>query len=381
MKRSFFILLIASACVLTASAQPAKRRADAVQQAKGQGTPAAQAAPPKQTTQNAPRGASYRDFPTAQPMPADAAWRRDIYRSIDLMRDENAALYYPTLPQDGRMNLFSYLFKLLLRKQIKAYDTKLDANEDFSEGNEVTARTLMDRYKMHYETKDGRLRVSDADIPSDEVKMFYIKESVYYDQHTSTFHTRVTALCPVLLRGDDDLGGTETRYPMFWVRFDDIAPQLGKLMLMGSNYNNAATLSADDFFTLGRYKGDIFRTVNMQDRLLANYCVTDSDMIREQLRIEGELTAFEDHIWGKDEKPATPAALAADATEAAADSTAAVDAAQAETKVSSRRGSSGRRGSKTASAPKQPKQKKPKAQKPKSSGRSGAGYSVRRERH
>ena len=374
MKRSFFILLIASACVLTATAQPAKRRADAVQQAKGQGTPAAQAAPPKQTTQNAPRGASYRDFPTAQPMPADAAWRRDIYRSIDLMRDQNAALYYPTLPQDGRMNLFSYLFKLLLRKQIKAYDTKLDANEDFSEDNEVTARTLMDRYKMHYETKDGRLRVSDADIPSDEVKMFYIKESVYYDQHTSTFHTRVTALCPVLLRGDDDLGGTETRYPMFWVRFDDIAPQLGKLMLMGSNYNNAAMMSADDFFTLHRYEGDIYRTVNLQDRLLSNYCQTDSDMVREQNKIEKELTDFQEHVWGRDTVAAKKQELAEEADDEETDSIEAEE--QPVVKKKSTRSSKNSR--RSALKSKSSKQTKAKATRQRSS---SSRFSVRRERH
>ena len=34
--------------------------------------------------------------------------------------------------------------------------------------------------------------------------------------------------------------------------------------------------------------------------MLANYCKTDSDMTREQKRIEKELTTFEDHVWGAD---------------------------------------------------------------------------------
>ena len=37
-------------------------------------------------------------FPTTVEQPADASWRRDIYRELDLTKDENAALYYPVEP-------------------------------------------------------------------------------------------------------------------------------------------------------------------------------------------------------------------------------------------------------------------------------------------
>ena len=379
MKR--ILLAILSATLVTAAtAQPAKRRSEATPQAAGQ--PAAA----KQVTRNAPSGVSYRDFPTAQAMPSDVSWRRDIYRALDLTKDANASLYYPTMPQDGRMNLFSYLFKLLLRKQIKAYDTKLDANEDFSPSNEVSAKELMDRYKMFYEVKDGRMRVNDADIPSDEVKMYYIKESVYYNQHTATFHSRVTALCPVLLRGDTEFGGTDARYPMFWVKFDDIAPQLGKLMLMGSNYNNAAMMSADDFFTLNRYEGEIYRTVNLQDRLLSNYCETDSDMVREQRKIEKELSDFQEHVWGRDsvavqaEEEPEPEMVIED-PDAASDSV----AVAAPRPIVRRTPATRRAPAAKPKAARPAKQKDAARKKQKRTGAarsgSGSGFSVRRERH
>ena len=287
-----------SACVLTASAQPAKRRADAVQQAKGQGT-AAGATPPKQTTQNAPRGASYRDFPTAQPMPADAAWRRDIYRSIDLTQDANATLYYPLEQEGDQINLFTYIFRLIMRGQIKAYAYTLSGNEKFDDANIVKAKDLLDRYHIYYETKDGRTHINDSDIPAAEVTEYFIKESSYFDQRTATFHTKVVALCPVLKRADD-FGGADARYPMFWVKYSDLEPYLTKLPLTGSNYNNAATMSADDYFAMNRYKGKIYKTNNLQGRVLANYCTTDSAMTKEQNKIEKQLTDFEQHIWGKD---------------------------------------------------------------------------------
>ncbi len=394
----FLISLLAVTAVL---AQPARRRNQqqtsitqkqqvmvpvAGQTPQGTSQADSQAKPKKQSAPAKKAGVSYRDFPTAQPMPQDVSWRRDVYRILDLSQDENASLYYPTMPQDGRQNLFSYIFYLLRKRMIKAYDTKLDANEDFSAGNTVSARELMDRYKMYYERDSIKktITIRDADIPSDEVKLYYVKESVYYNQNTATFHSRVTALCPVLVRGDVEFGGSEARYPMFWVKYDDIAPYLGKLPLMSSNYNNAATLSADDFFTLGRYKGDIYRTVNLQDRLLSNYCQTDSDLQREQQRIEGELTDFRRHVWGDDSIAAPQQADTAEADSVKGDADSDEEAAPAPAKK--RRSVSTARRTRSASSSRQ-KQKatKPKKQKPasapKASKSGGGGFSVRRARH
>lgn len=375
MKKIFALILLICALgqASEASAQPPRRRAEQQQKQEQQ--------------QNSPRGSSYRGFPTAQSMPSDAAWRRDLYRTLDLTKDANAVLYYPTTPQDGRENLFTYLFKLLLRKQIKAYDYKLDGNEDFSSKNEVTAKQLMDRYHIFYESKGDKVRVNDADLPSDEVKAYFIKESTYYDQHTASFRSQVTALCPVLKRGDSDFGGELAQYPMFWVKMQDVAPYLGKLMLMGSSLNNAAMMSADDFFTMKCYKGDIYKAVNLQDRLLSNYCLDDSAMLKEQKRIEKQLTDVQEHVYGRDS--AYYARLRADSlAQAEADSIAAAGKATRRTSASRRSSSASSRRTRTASvssssstkAPKQRKQRtSSKASRPKSS--SGGGLSVRRQRH
>ena len=364
--------------VLSLVAQPPRRRAEQQQKTE--------------QAQNAPKGTAYREFPTAQTMPSDAAWRRDLYRSLDLTKEANAILYYPVTPQNGQQNLFTYLFKLLLRKQIKVYDYKLDGNEDFSAKNEVTAKELMDRYNIFYEEKDGKVRVNDADLPSEEVKVYFIKESTYYDQHTASFRTQVTAICPVLKRGDADFGGEMAQYPMFWVKMQDVAPYLGKLMLMGSSLNNAAMMSAADFFTLGCYEGDIYKAVNLQDRLLSNYCPDDSAMMKEQRRIEKQLTDVQEHVYGRDS--AYYAKLRADSlAQVAADSLAAqgkkvrttrTATARRSSGVSARRssGSSSSGSSSSGSSSKSSKTKTPKATKPKSSGgSSGKGLSVRRQRH
>lgn len=370
------LLALGFTFAVSAVAQPPRRRAEMQQK--------------KEQQQNAPRGSAYREFPTAQPMPEYVNWRRDLYRSLNLNKEANAVLYYPTTPQDGRENLFSYLFKMLLRKQVKAYDYKLDGNEDFSPKNQVTAKELMDRYHIYYESKGDKVRVNDADLPTEEVKMYFVKESTYYDPQTASFRSQVTALCPVLVRGESDFGGEMAQYPMFWVKMSDIAPYLGKLMLMSSSLNNAAMVSADDFFTLGCYEGEIYKAVNLNDKLLSNYCENKQAVDREQQRIEKQLADVQEHVYGRDS--VYYAKLRADSiAQAQADSLAALPRSS---RSSHRGGTSGRRSSlssrrerstsvkSTKPAKSSSRSKKAKVSKPKATGNSrGGGLSVRRQRH
>lgn len=372
------IVLLALGFTFAASAiaQPPRRRAQMQQQ--------------KEQKQNAPRGSAYREFPTAQPMPEYVNWRRDLYRSLDLTKEANAVLYYPTTPQDGRENLFSFLFKMLLRKQVKAYDYKLDGNEDFSPKNQVTAKELMDRYHIFYESKGDKVRVNDADLPSEEVKMYFVKESTYYDPNTASFRSQVTALCPVLVRGETDFGGEMAQYPMFWVKMSDVAPYLGKLMLMSSSLNNAAMVSADDFFTLGCYEGEIYKAVNLNDKLISNYCTDEKAVAREQKRIEKQLTDVQEHVYGRDS--VYYAKLRADSiAQAQADSLAALPRHSRSSRRGgsvSRRSSISSRGSRGTSVKKakpaktSSRAKKAKVSRSKAGGNSrGGGLSVRRQRH
>lgn len=241
-------------------------------------------------------------FPTASKMPEDVVWRRDVYRQLDLTLDKNAPLYYPVEPHGNQVNLFTFLFRMMLDNKVKVYEYSLDGNESFAEKDEIKPRDFLEKYSIYYEENGDRLMVSNSDIPSASVTRMYLKESIYFDQRTSTFHTQVTALCPVLVR-EDDFGGASTPYPLFWVKYSDAAPFLSKLPMMGSNYNNVTNMTADDYFTLNRYEGEIYKTNNLQGRVLANYCKTDSALVKEQNRIEKELTDLELSVWGKIETP------------------------------------------------------------------------------
>ena len=242
-------------------------------------------------------------FPTSAEMPEDVVWRRDIYRQLDLMADKNAPLYYPVEPTDKQVNLFTFLFRLFLTKRLPVYTYKLDGNESFAEKDRVTdVKEILDRYYIYYEEKDGKYVVADNDVPSAQVTRYYVKESSYFDQRTGTYHAKVTALCPVLIE-DDGMGATAAPKPLFWIKYDDVAPYLSRLPIMSSNLNNVTNMTADDYFTMNRYEGKIYKTANMQGRVLANETDT-AKMESEQKKIEQQLVDFEQSIWKLREKEA-----------------------------------------------------------------------------
>ena len=299
-------------------------------------------------------------YPTSVEMPEEVAWRRDIYREIDLREEENAGLYDPVEPQGKKMNLFTYVFKLALGGYIPVYEYNLDGIEVLEESAKVEMKTILENYHIFYEEQNGKLKVDNSDIPSAEVKMYYLKESAYFDQANSSFHIKPIAFCPVMMRSDfDDEDGT--KYPLFWVKYSEVEPYLSRQTVKTSDFNDAAMMSMDDYFTRNKYKGKIYKTANRLGKTLAQIAGNDSTKLSdEQKRIEAELEAFRQHIFGDKEKRDS------------LDSIAAADPKKAKAMAKQRQSKE-----KTEKV----KSRKPSSGGSSSSGSSSARVSVRRERH
>ena len=223
-------------------------------------------------------------------------WKREIYRSLNLEVEENATLYYPVEPMGESMNLFTLLFRLILSGDITAYKYNLDGYESFIEENKMDPKTMLENYRVYYEEKDGELIVGKSDVPSAEVLSYYVKESHYYDQRKGAYGKQITAICPVLHRGGE-FSSEVTKYPMFWVNYEDIKPYLTQHTVMTGNLNNVARTTFDDFFTRGLYKGDIYKTVNAKNLALSQYCKDSVEIKNEQQKIEQQLKDFETNLW------------------------------------------------------------------------------------
>ena len=298
-------------------------------------------------------------------VPQEVVWKRDIYRSLDLKNEKNASLYYPVEPMGGSVNLFTYVFRLILDGTITAYKYNLDGYESFDEENKIAPKDLLDNYRIYYEEQDGGFVVNKSDVPSGEVLSYYIKESNYYDQRTATYNTRVTAICPVLHRTANEFSTEIVKYPMFWLNYDEISTLLAQQTLVTSSYNNVSSMTINDYFVKNCYDGEIYKTVNLRNLALNQYCKDSTAVKKEQANIEKQLADFRANLWNT---PKPVVAATTDSTTVASDSAA--------TEKSEKK--SLFRSTKKKSSDKKESAKKKKSSSKSSSG--GAKVSVRRTR-
>ena len=360
MKRLFYIviLLCATFTVQQAIAQPTARRKKENKESGPALSVRAQTQYTGQTT-----------------MPQEVVWKREIYRTLDLKEAKNAALYYPVEPIGNRMNLFTLIFKLMAEGKIPAYEYRLDGTEVLTTDNQIRFKDLLDRFHIYYEEKierkDTTLMINNSDIPSSEVLSYFIKENTYFDQRSSTYNTKVMAICPVLHRAGD-FSSEVTKYPMFWLDYKDLSPYLSQMPVMVSDLNNTSNITLEDYFTKRMFKGEIYKTTNMLNQTLAQYCPTDSALVKEQKKIESQLESFEKNLWESTRiKPEEPK----DSTLVATDNKSTKD--KTTVKTNSKR--KGRDRAATASKTKKEKVKKS-SSKNSSGNSSGPRVSVRRQR-
>lgn len=222
---------------------------------------------------------------------ADATWARTIYRRLDLSKERNAVLYYPPRATERQHNLFVQLFRLIASGSLKAYEY-LDGEEIFEPEYEVKLIELLDRFRIPYTLAEGdrsRPIVALADLPSSDVRAYYVRETWYFDQATSTYDTRIDAICPVLY----DIGDYgEIPLPLFWIPYEALRGHINTHLVMLSSHNNVARATLDDFFRLRLYDGEIVKTHNLRGLSIAQSVTSPDSLIAEQARIERELQAF-----------------------------------------------------------------------------------------
>lgn len=313
----------------------------------------------------------------------DAPWSRGIYRQIDLQKKNNRPLYFPEEVIDGQKNLFRLLMELVAGNEIKVYEY-LDGREVFDEANEVQVEEMLERFHILYEVKAGRTAkrntyiIEESDVPCNEVLSYYVKEHWVFDQQASVCRPVIVAICPVLHRVGD-FGGEAVRYPMFWVKYDDIRDHLSQQYIMTDDMNNARNYTMDDYFTLRMFDGEIYKTQNLQNMSIVQLYPTPEAQDSARKVIEQQLRSFDKALWVTD--PNAEVAEEPKKDDATTPADKATVKAEDEREKSSTRSS---RGTSTKVKSSKSKESKPKASKSSSSrSRSGGNapvHSVRRTR-
>ena len=326
-------------------------------------------------------------FETKEPHDADLAYMRQIYRQLDLTKDANTPLYFPEDVIDGQENLFRIILRLVVDGQVPAYEY-LDGREVFTDQYKVNVGDMLDRFGIYAQQAKGSTEknpkyvIEEADVPTGQVMNYYILEKWEFDRRANSMKTRVEAICPVLNRYGD-FGG-EAKYPMFWVKFDALRPYLSQQYVFLTDDNNLPQYSLDDYFNLGMYDGEIYKTRNLKNQSMAQMFPDEDDMKRAQDSIDNRLRSFGKNLWvptrdeylAMKEKEEEMEAAAASASDDLPERTVVSEGDENATKKT---GSS--RTKKTSTTKKKPSAKKPKVSKPAgSSNNANAEKSVRRRK-
>ncbi len=303
---------------------------------------------------------------------ADKAWMKVIYRQLDLDKAPNTPLYYPTDIVDGEENLFRIIMRLLMDNQIKAYEF-LDGREVFEDKYRLSVRDMLDRCYIAYTEAKGsteknpRFVADEADIPAAEVLRYFVIEQWEFDRRNNRLQNNILAICPVLMRSGEYTSEPEPM-PLFWVKYADLRPHLMTRSVFLSDDNNLPTGTYDDFFTLNRYQGDIYKTRNLRNLSMNQMYPDPEDRRRAQDSIQATLDNFDAKLWVPSLDQLAQAREGGN--EAATDSVAAADGPKDATRSRSSRAAT----RKAQSKPKARAKKEPKA-KPAAS--SSAARSVR----
>ncbi len=231
---------------------------------------------------------------------ADLSYMREIYRDLDLTKAENTPLYYPEDVIDGRENLLRVILGAVIDGRIPAYEY-LDGREIFTDQYKVKVGEMLDRFGIYYTEAKGstarnpKYHIEEADMPTGQVLNYYIIEKWEFDRRSNRMKTRVEAICPVMKR-TGDFGG-EAKYPMFWVKFDALRPFLAHQYVFVNDDNNIPQYSLDDYFTLGMYEGEIYKTRNLKNLSMAQM-YPDEDMRKQaQDSIDNRLKNYGKDLW------------------------------------------------------------------------------------
>ena len=330
-------------------------------------------------------------YATQETADADKQWMRVIYRDLKLDNNKNMPLYYPEEVVDGQENLFRIIMRLVAANQIPVYEY-LDGKEVFTDEYRVKVADMLSRFHVlntpakGSTEKNPKFTIEESDVPANEVLSYYIIEKWEFDSRSNKTHRTVEAICPVLHRSDD-FGGEPVRYPMFWVRMDQLRPYLAQQYIFVDDNNNLPRYTYADYFSRNMYDGDIYKTRKLANKSMMQLYPDPDDRQRAQDSIQNRLEQFDKGLWVPSREEIIAAREAREAAEAAAEEAAA--AAERGENIASRDGetqeqvkSSRSRSSRAkASSKSSTKKKKAKASKPKAAkSSSSATKSVRRRK-
>jgi gliding motility associated protien GldN len=227
---------------------------------------------------------------------ADVAYKKRIWRDIDLRDKINLPLYYPLNYEasETRISLFQVLKRYAISGQIIAFSDEQfliplqisDVKTKFSKCDSIEESSF-DANGNEIITK-----VWNCDSLSilRNILKYRLKEDWFFDKQRSVLDVRILGIQANLYVEDK-----ETFKDLFWVYYPACRPFFAKHEVFNPK-NPAENRTFEDIFWKRQFNSTIVKEENVYDRMLLEY-LRGIDNLLEAERIKNDLFKWEHDLW------------------------------------------------------------------------------------
>ncbi len=237
-------------------------------------------------------------IPYAPVREADIAYKKRIWRTIDLRQKINHAFYYPETPKKGWKNFMTVIMDAIREGTVTAYDPTDDQFLIPLTYQEIEKKlSSIDTVPVVEPNNPDRILRYDVikeDFDSRIVQRLQLKEDWFFDRQRSQIDVRILGICPIMnvYDEDDNFLGFEK---MFWIYFPEARPVFAQSIVF-NRHNSAERRTYDELFWKRIFGSYITKEENVYDREIADYA-SGMDALLEAERIKNELSEFEHSLW------------------------------------------------------------------------------------
>lgn len=184
----------------------------------------------------------------------DAAWKRRVWRQIDVRQKQNQAFTYAGDEYSGGGAFIEILLDAVKKGKVSAYNTfddrfteplNMESFEQSLSGS-VDSTPVIDPI-----TGETTYVITKKEFNVNDVTKYRLKEDWIFDRNAGRMVVRIVGIAPLIDRRNETTGDYQYSTPMFWLNYPDLRKVLANYEVYNPQ-NDLHRMSWADFFD-GRY--------------------------------------------------------------------------------------------------------------------------------